>query len=423
MPERPCGAPSAGGYWSSTVYHRATPCPTGATPLDIAVTPGQANGIVDRTRVVDNRVYVDSAVYEAEQERIFSRVWQLVCHESEVAAPGQFLCARIADSPIVLVRGSDRRLRAFYNTCRHRGSRVVMERCGEATSLRCPYHFWVYGLDGALIGIPGEEAYDGSGFRKQDFPLVELACEVLFGLVFVNADPQPMPLREWLGERVVETLRVPLANADFVVTTYRRRELPVNWKVWAENARDGYHVPFVHPFFRKASPPGPYELCDNGHAVQRVGLDRGNMDGLWEEMQRERLPGLEPDDGYVLNLFPDGFLMVRANFVSIDVQHLAGPTQLLYEQRQLGVRGESAEVTARRAAAQKAFLWDALDREDFPIFIAQQEGVSSRGVRQSIIARGPDAAAGLRGDDNRLRHFWRQWRLLMGVDANTFPAP
>lgn len=389
--------------------------------LDIDPLRAEAGDIVDQTRVVANRVYYDPAIYEAEVERIFGRVWQLVCHESEVAEPGRFLATRVADSPIVVVRGEDRKLRAFYNTCRHRGARVVMEDCGAATSLRCPYHFWVYNLEGELIGIPGEEAYRGSGFRKGDFPLVELRCDTVLGLVFVNPDPNAMPLEEWLGEEIIETLRTPLGGAQFVVAKTRRHDLAVNWKVWAENARDGYHVPFVHPFFRKASPPGEYKLCANGHAIQRVGMDPEGMEpALWEAMQRERLPGLGPADGYVMTLFPDGFLMVRSNFVSIDMQHRAGVANLTFEERLLGLKGETPDVTERRSMGQEAFLWGPLQTEDFPIFAAQQEGVTSRGVTKSIIARGGDATTGLRGDDNRLRHFWRQWRAMMGVEHNAY---
>src|SRR5262249_11280801 len=119
--------------------------------------------------------------------------------------------------------------------------------------------------------------------------------------------------------------------------------------------------------------------------------------GLWEEMQRERLPGLDADDGYVMNLFPDGFLMVRANFVSIDVQHLSGPTQLLYEQRQLGVRGESADVTARRSAAQRAFLWDAVGKETFrsssPSRRACPRAAFGRASSHAVSTRRPVCAA------------------------------
>ncbi|HXF34400.1 MAG TPA: aromatic ring-hydroxylating dioxygenase subunit alpha [Candidatus Acidoferrales bacterium] len=387
--------------------------------LDIDMIRSEASGIHDQKRVVANRVYYDQAIYQAEIENIFSRCWQLVCHESEVAAPGQFLATRIADSPVVIVRGKDEKLRAFYNTCRHRGSRVVMEQCGEATSLRCPYHFWVYSLEGELIGVPGEEAYDGSGFRKEDFPLVELRCDTMFGLVFVNPDEHAMSLAEWLGDDIVETLRTPLGGAEFVVTKKRSHDLSVNWKVWAENARDGYHVPFVHEFFRKASPPGEYKLCANGHAIQRVGMDQNGMEpALWDAMMAERLPGMGPLDGYVMTLFPDGFLMVRSNFVSIDMQHRVDATHLRFEERLLGVKGETPDVTERRSMGQEAFLWGPLLREDFPIFAAQQEGVMSRGVANSIIARGRDTTTGLRGDDNRLRHFWQQWRSMMGTERN-----
>lgn len=387
--------------------------------LDTDAPREEAGAPIAPERIVDNRVYYDPAVYERELDRIFARVWQVVCHESELAEPGDFVTTKIAGSPVVLVRGKDRRIRAFFNTCRHRGSRVVMEACGHATALRCPYHFWVYSLEGELVGIPGEEAYDGSGFRKADFPLVELRCEVFLGLVFVNPSPDGISLEQWLGPRVIETLRVPLADAVFEVGKVRRLELAVNWKIWAENARDGYHVPFVHPFFRKASPPGTYELCDNGHAVQRLGMDREGMDpALWDALQAERLPGLGPTDGYIVTLFPDATIMVRSNYVSLDIQHLRGPTDLVFEERLLSVRGDSAEVRERRALGQASFLWDPLENEDFPIFAAQQEGVASRGVRYSVIARGPDTATGTRGDDNRLRHFWREWRALMGTQRN-----
>jgi hypothetical protein len=139
---------------------------------------------------------------------------------------------------------------------------------------------------------------------------------------------------------------------------------------------------------------------------------------LWDAMQAERLPGMGPLDGYVMTLFPDSFLMVRSNFVSIDMQHMHSPTQLTFEERLLGIKDETPDVTERRSMGQEAFLWAALNKEDFPIFLSQQEGVSSRAVRHSIIARGQESTTGLRGDDNRLRHFWRQWRKMMDVQEN-----
>lgn len=375
---------------------------------------------LDPTRIVDNRVYYDPATYQRESDRIFARAWQLVCHESEVATAGAFMTTVVADSPIVVVRGKDGAVRAFFNTCRHRGAMVVSEACGQASSLRCPYHYWVYSLEGDLIGVPGEEAYAGSGFTKERSPLVPLHCETLLGLVFVNPDPdRVMPLAQWLGSDVIETLRVPLANATYAVAKVRTAALPVNWKIWAENARDGYHVPFVHPFFRRASPPGSYRLCANGHAIQGLGMSEEGMDPqLWADLQRERLPGLEANDGYIVTLFPDATIMVRSNFISIDLQHVNGVKDLIFEERLLAIAGEPEDVIERRSLGQLTWLWEPLETEDFPIFATQQRGVETRGTRYSVIARGADAMTGTRGDDNRLRHFWTQWRAMMGEERN-----
>ena len=385
---------------------------------------GESTDALDPTRIVDNRVYYDPAIYQRESDRIFARAWQLVCHESEVAKVGDFYTTVIADSPIIVVRGKDNVVRAFYNTCRHRGALVVADACGQASSLRCPYHFWVYSLEGDLIGVPGEEAYAGSGFAKDRFPLVALHCDVILGLVFVNPDAEPvMTLADWLGPEVIETLRVPLANASYTVAKVRTAALAVNWKVWAENARDGYHVPFVHPFFRRASPPGSYRICANGHAIQGLGMSQEGMDPqLWDDLQRDRLPGLEPNDGYIVTLFPDATIMVRSNFISIDLQHLTGVKDLVFEERLLAIAGESDEIIERRSLGQLTWLWEPLETEDFPIFATQQRGVETRGARYSVIARGADAMTGTRGDDNRLRHFWTQWRTMMGEDRNAVTA-
>src|SRR5207244_5924245 len=106
----------------------------------------------------------------------------------------------IVGTSIIVDRDREGRLRAFYNTCRHGGTQVVMDEAGHCSAFRCPYHFWTYGLDGSLIGISGEEAYEGTGFSREDFPLVELACDSVHGLVFVNMSEEPEPLASWLGD-------------------------------------------------------------------------------------------------------------------------------------------------------------------------------------------------------------------------------
>jgi phenylpropionate dioxygenase-like ring-hydroxylating dioxygenase large terminal subunit len=375
---------------------------------------------IDPARWVDNRVYTDSRVYDREVERIFNRTWLFAGHASEARATGDYFTTTILGQPLLFARGNDGRVRAFYNTCRHRGSKVAAEPCGHAAAFRCAYHFWVYDLEGKLIGIPGEEAYDGSGFTKEDNPLVGLRCEEELGLIFVTFNDGAPSLRDYLGVKVIETLATPLAHASYEIVKYISYELPVNWKVFAENARDGYHVPFVHPFFRKASPPGPYHLFDNGHAVQRLGMDANGVEPeLWAKITQHTLPGVETGDGYIVTLFPDATITLRSNVISIDSQRALGTSAVLMESRVLGIVGDTQDVRDIRALGHATWFLNPVELEDAPIFVGQQEGVAAKGVRYSVIARGADATTGTRGDDNRLRQWWTAWRAAMGVEINS----
>ncbi len=375
---------------------------------------------LDPAHWVDNRVYTDERVYEREVERIFNRSWLFAGHASEARLPGDYFTTTLVDQPLLIARDKAGTLRAFANTCRHRGSKVVLDAAGHCTSFRCPYHFWVYDLDGSLIGVPGEEAYDGSGFTKEDFPLAGIRCEEIFGLLFVTFDRDAPALRDYLGPKVIETLATPLANAQFEIVKYYSYELPINWKVFAENVRDGYHVPFVHPFFRKASPPGPYEICAGGHAIQRLGMDPNGVEPeLWEKIKQHTLPGVETGDGYIVTFFPDATITLRSNSISIDSQRSLGPAKVLMESRVLGIVGDTPEVREIRRLGHATWFLNPVELEDVPIFIGQQQGVASSAVRYSIIARGADAATGTRGDDNRLRGWWSAWRAAMGVDINS----
>ena len=141
--------------------------------------------------------YVDPRIAELERRTVFSSAWQVVGRAEQVQRPGQFVTANIAEEPIVVVRGTDGELRAFYNVCRHHAAKVVTEPCGLASILHCPYHGWNYGLDGSLKGMP---EFDGvNNFARSDNGLVPVKAEVWEAFVFVNLDPNARPLREFLG--------------------------------------------------------------------------------------------------------------------------------------------------------------------------------------------------------------------------------
>ncbi len=367
---------------------------------------------------VHNSVY-SPAAFEIELDRILRHTWTFVCHVSELPDTGSYMTTQVSGDPILVVRTGPDQVRAFHNVCRHRGSLVVSQPSGSAMGFRCPYHHWSYGLDGRLMAIPGEQAYEGSGFTKEQAGLVPARLEVAFGLCFVCLDPEAPDLEEELGPDLLRVLEAPLGRAEYEVFHQATWPLQANWKLFAENGRDGYHVPFVHhTFLGKASPPQGYTLFPTGHAVQQATWAQEAVDeDTWQKTTQHLLPGFQPGEGWIVNKFPDLVIMARTSVVEILSQIPMRHDHTLYEVRVLGLKGDSDEQRACRRLAFDTWL-QTQQPEDKEAMENQQRGLASRSVRESVIARGAEATTGMRGDDNRLRQFWTTWRAMMGLDRN-----
>ncbi len=186
--------------------------------------------------------YFDSGTLIQEKERIFARTWQLVGGHDQLAKPGDYFTARIADEPLLLARDEARKLRGFYNVCRHRAGPPA-EGCGSRKVFRCGYHGWTYGLDGGLISTPEFEGV--ADFRPQEFGLRPVRTEEWAGLVFVNLDDKAGPLSQSFGDFPQQVARYQQPGLKL----RERREYVVecNWKAYIDNYLEGYHVPSVHP--------------------------------------------------------------------------------------------------------------------------------------------------------------------------------
>jgi choline monooxygenase len=197
---------------------------------------------IARAWTLPSRLYTDAQVFSAEKEKIFARTWQVVGHASHVANPGDYFTTDLVGEPLLIVRGTDGRLRGLYNVCRHRAGPPA-EGCGSRKLFRCGYHGWTYGLDGALISATEVEGVEG--FRPEDFALVSVRTETWFNLVFVNLDPEAPPLLESLGELPKQAEKFPFSEMKlFERRTY---DMKCNWKTYVDNYLEGYHLPSVHP--------------------------------------------------------------------------------------------------------------------------------------------------------------------------------
>jgi len=219
--------------------------------------------------------YTDPRVFELERRTTFSGNWQLVARADQLAAPGRYVTAEVAGEPLVLVRGADQVLRGFFNVCRHHAAAVMTEPEGSAPHLRCPYHGWTYGLDGALRGTP-----DFGGvchFEKGQNGLRPVELDEWEGFVFVRLETGGPPLREELGAALVgEIAGLGLGELTFVER--RRYLLDCNWKVFVDNYLDGgYHVPHLHRGLDSVLEYSEYTI-ENGprHCLQSSPLVAGD---------------------------------------------------------------------------------------------------------------------------------------------------
>jgi choline monooxygenase len=188
--------------------------------------------------------YFDRQVEQLERDGVFARNWMVVGRVDQVREKGQFFTEEIAGEPLVVARGDDGQLRAFYNVCRHHAATVVTESQGCSKQFRCPYHGWTYGNDGALKGMVEFEGVCNFDRGKNGLVPVRLATWENF--VFVNLDGHAAPLEEYLG--VVPGLVAPLQLTKKLKYFDRRiYTLNCNWKVYVDNYLDGgYHVPHAH---------------------------------------------------------------------------------------------------------------------------------------------------------------------------------
>ncbi len=188
--------------------------------------------------------YFDPGIAELERSSVFSSTWQVVGRVDQVGDNGQFFTAELAGEPLVVARGEDGQLRAFYNVCRHHAAAVVTEAQGCAKQFRCPYHGWTYGIDGALKGMV---EFDGvRNFDRAKNGLVPIRVDTWENFVFVNLDGRASPLLKFLG--IVTDLVTPLDLSKKLHFFDRRvYTLNCNWKVYVDNYLDGgYHVPHAH---------------------------------------------------------------------------------------------------------------------------------------------------------------------------------
>jgi carnitine monooxygenase subunit len=206
-------------------------------------------------------LYTNPVVLKVEQEKIFSRSWQFVGHVSQVSKPGQFLTCKVAGEPIIVVRGDDGELRAFYNICPHRATILEKSEEGRKKILQCGYHGWTFNLDGQLNKAPNFKKVNG--FCAADNCLRKVRVETQSSLVFVNLD-EDAPSLSSTYHAFFEDFnfeRFPFLN-ELKKNHVRTRVIKCNWKGFIDNFLECDHCPVAHPGFTATLDLSKYQIIN-----------------------------------------------------------------------------------------------------------------------------------------------------------------
>jgi Rieske 2Fe-2S family protein len=331
-----------------------------------------------QSRMLPCAAYLDLAVFAWEQRHIFGAGWMCVGRSDQVPGPGDQRAETAGAGSVLLVRGDAGVLRAFANTCRHRGHELLPS--GTATQQKviiCPYHSWTYSLNGWLRAAAGFKSQPG--FVPDHWGLAELPVTEWHGLVFVDGSGCAGPLADSLG--TLAELVAPYEPERLVVAGQHDYEVAANWKILTENYHECYHCPTIHPELCRVSPPkSGVNLAAPGTWVGgwmdlRDGLATMSLDGASQGLP---LRGLDPERRRAVlyvNIFPNLLLSLHPDYV---MAHRLTP--LAPDRTQI----ECTWAFSPESLAQPGFdpgyaveFWDITNRQDWRACESVQRGLAS----------------------------------------------
>jgi glycine betaine catabolism A len=329
---------------------------------------------------LDARWYVSPDVYAREKQTVFGRQWLCVGRDEHISATGDFITVPVGNDELIVTRDRDGRLHAFFNVCRHRGTRICEAANGHFTgSIQCPYHAWTYGLDGKLLAA--RNMADVAGFDRSDYPLHEAGIAVWEGFVFVNLAEKPEPF-----ERALAALSGRFGDWQIhALRTARTIEYEVacNWKLIFQNYSECYHCPLVHPQLDKLSPSdsGRNDLTDGlvlgGYSELRTHGASLTTSGHTNRPSVGAVSGEDLDRVYYYTVFPSMLLSLHPDYVMV---HYVRPLAIdrthvtcawMFDQQAM----EACHFDPRDAVE----FWDLTNRQDWHVSELTQRGLHSRG--------------------------------------------
>ena len=341
-----------------------------------------------------NEAYTSERFLALERDRLFATTWTCIGHACTIPSPGDIRPIEFLGQPLLMARDEAGQVRVFHNVCSHRGNQLVREPGRMPGRIRCPYHAWTYGLDGALLGTPhvgGPGRHENEGFERRRHGLRALRTGLWLDLVFVNSSGDAAPFAQHIApleERVFALAERSQYARMRPAATHGRFELEFdgNWKLVVENNLESYHLPFVHPDLNARS-----RLEDHYHfyggdlfAGQGSSLYRpsaGNSAAAFD-----RFGGWPEGVSEYPTLFPNVFIGVHCDHVWTLVLFPLSP-QRTREYWQVYYVGETADDPAQDGARETTLEgWRDIFLEDQGVVEGMQRGRSSPAFRGGVFS-------------------------------------
>ncbi|HWC74906.1 MAG TPA: aromatic ring-hydroxylating dioxygenase subunit alpha [Gemmatimonadales bacterium] len=330
-------------------------------------------------KTLPGRYYTSPEVFAEEQERLFRHHWICIGRDAALASSGDYVVVDIAGESIIVLRDQSGERRAYYNVCRHRGTRLCETPQGRLSeTIQCPYHAWTYALDGRLIGAPHMNEVEG--FDKKSYPLHRVALAEWEGFLFVNLDPAAVPAEQWFAPLAGRFAQYNLP----AVRTVRRIEYAVraNWKLILQNYNECLHCPTIHPELSTKLPytSGANDLIEGpflgGYMEIKAPNESATMTGRACALPLGTLSSEDQHRAFYYALFPTMMLSLHPDYA---VFYTVWPVSAAQSRVvcEWMVHPDAPAAAGYNIQDAEEF-WDRTNRQDWHICEQSQLGVSSR---------------------------------------------
>ncbi|HZR33412.1 MAG TPA: aromatic ring-hydroxylating dioxygenase subunit alpha [Terriglobales bacterium] len=327
------------------------------------------------------RYYTDPEMFRDELERFFCRMWVCAGREDQIPKPGDYFLREVAGESIIITRDQSGAVRAFFNVCRHRGTRIVTIPEGTFPArIQCGYHGWTYGLDGTLVSAPHMEE---GGFCREDYPLNKVQADLWDGHIFINLDADAKPLRSQLAD--LPQKFAPWGMQELRFHTRHFYEVKANWKLIIQNYNECLHCPILHHALNKltnylgADNETPQPTYIGGAMGFRGGAETMSMDG---RRRRDYLPGLSQEDRQKVlyyAVYPNLLLSLHPDYM---MTHTLWPRAVDRTEIICEFHFHPHEMAKPDFQAADAInFWHMTNKEDWGISELSQAGIKSRAYK------------------------------------------